>query len=59
MSADENPYEPTECRECGEPVRVVRAGEDREVGGTQGLYRRCDNPTCDLNTGQAREGARP
>ena len=54
----ENPYEPRDCRVCGEPVTVEVIKSDRMVPTTE-LVRRCYNPRCRLNTSDRRAVDRP
>ena len=53
-SEDDNPYEPRECRVCGEPVQVVKVQDQRMSGTLERLVRRCNSPACRLNNGNAR-----
>lgn len=53
MSGPENPYEPPECRVCGEPITVESVTSKRAIPSEM-LVRRCYNPECPVNAPRRR-----
>lgn len=58
-ASTENPYEPRGCRECGQPVEVVRVTFQRSGAEGGKFERRCHNPSCATNERPPRMGIRP